>query len=116
MATRRTGLPEGDGDKLKVCESPAREVSTVGPTSAVVACVCELSCHWGVSCHLASEGVFRTFGLVGGSTPPGLVAKGSLAHFHFQELVVILWKNAVLTLKCPHVGHRRAGNSPMSRG
>lgn len=27
MATRRTGLPEGDGDKLKVCESPAREVS-----------------------------------------------------------------------------------------
>ncbi|XP_042636271.1 rho GTPase-activating protein 21 [Orycteropus afer afer] len=27
MATRRTGLPEGDGDKLKACGSPACEVS-----------------------------------------------------------------------------------------
>ncbi|XP_062067161.1 rho GTPase-activating protein 21 isoform X2 [Lepus europaeus] len=27
MATRRTGLPEGDGDKLKACETPALEVS-----------------------------------------------------------------------------------------
>nr|XP_051676916.1 rho GTPase-activating protein 21 isoform X2 [Oryctolagus cuniculus] len=27
MATRRTGLPEGDGDKLKACETPVLEVS-----------------------------------------------------------------------------------------
>jgi len=27
MATRRTGLPEGDGDKLKACGSPTCEVS-----------------------------------------------------------------------------------------
>lgn len=45
MATRRTGLPEGDGDKLKACGSPTCEVSA---EAASWAAICKVSCwRWG---------------------------------------------------------------------
>ena len=45
MATRRTGLPEGDGDtKLKACGSPTCEVSAeLTSLPSCVACVFEVS-------------------------------------------------------------------------
>lgn len=48
MATRRTGLPEGDGDMLTACGSPACEVSAEATSLAPCGlCVC-VGWGWGV--------------------------------------------------------------------
>ena len=76
MATRRTGLPEGDGDtKLKACGSPTGEVSAeLKSLPCCVACVSEVSVlpvgvggqlPWGLRRWIG----FWGFGLNGGSVP-----------------------------------------------
>lgn len=63
MATRRTGLPEGDGDTLKARVSPACEVSTEAISLAPCGlCVCVGGCVGG--CPLSEESLYT--GLRGG--------------------------------------------------
>lgn len=120
MATRRTGLPEGDGDnKLKTCGSPACEVS------AAAASPCSPQWPVSVRCPACGGSVAtgpkkRFWGLWTEWWECPSLTRREMKPWPFLFQGASSDSSArtfsLLTLKCPHLGPLRARNSPFLGG